>query len=165
MNYVKKARTFLEMAEITISGAWIDCGCGHGSYAEALAICGAHPVIAIDSRIPTLARILPPVLVCNSDCGFLPVKNESVSGFLYVNVLHYYKTPNFLIQEACRVLKDTGYLVIIEYNQSGSTAWNPYPLTADTLTHLLRTDFDLVKRTVVDTRYRPKHLVVGKKRR
>lgn len=164
MNYVKKALTFLKKSGITIAGAWIDCGCGYGYYAKALTLLGADPVIAVDSRMTTLTRITPPVLVCNSECGCLPVKNESVSGFLYVNVLHYYKNPYFLIEEACRVLKPSGYIIIIEYSLSFSTAWNPYPLTANVLETLLRPDFDHVKKILVDTGYRPKHLVTGKKR-
>lgn len=160
-HYVKKALRFLKKADITISGMWIDCGCGYGTYSEALAILGADPVIAIDYRMSKLPR-MDSVFPVAADCCHLPVKGGSVSGFLLVNVLHYYKRPHLLVQEAYRVLKKGGHLLVIEYSQCSPTAWDPYPLTAGDIEILLQR-FDIPRIMLVDTGYRPKHLVVGKK--
>lgn len=161
-HYVKKALKFLRKADISITGAWIDCGCGYGTYSKALALLGANPVIAIDSQISLLNYINLPVYTVAGDCGHLPVKDGSVSGFLYVNVLHYYKRPHSLIREAFRVLNHGGFLLIIEYKQYSSTAWDPYPLTLAEIKSLLQS-MDIVRTTLVDTGYRPKYLIVGKK--
>jgi SAM-dependent methyltransferase len=161
-TYVEKAFSFLKKASIEISGAWIDCGCGYGHYLKALALLGACPVIAVDSSITRLTGSGLPAFVVVGDCRCLPVKPGSVSGFLYVNVLHYYKFPHPLVEEAYRVLKNNGHIIIIEYDQPILAAWNPYPLTADNIEHLLkRSGFDPVKKSGVDLMYRPKHLVVG----
>lgn len=160
-HYVKKAYTFLTQSGIPIRGAWIDCGCGRGYYSKALHVLGASPVIAFDVRVKPLNF---PIFVCKGDCSNLPVKNCSVSGFLYANVLHYYRKPQSLLQEAHRVLNLNGYIVIVEYDQVTPTGWDPYPLTASQIETLLsRTHFGIVKKMLVDTAYRPKHLIVGKK--
>jgi len=162
--YVKKALSFLKKANLTISGTWVDCGCGSGNYAHALVHLGADPVIALDINISNLYRIPFPIMVVAGDCGRLPVKDGSGSGVLYVNVLHYYKQPHFLIQEAYNVLKRNGYILVIEYSQSFSTAWDPYPLTAAEMEALLKDfHFGVVKSTLLDVQYRPKYLIVGKK--
>jgi len=160
-HYVQKAYTFLKKSGVTISGVWIDCGCGRGYYSRALTLLGAALVIGIDVRMRSLNY---PIVACRSDCSHLPVKNCSVSGFLYVNVLHYYKKPQPLLQEAHRVLKKNGYIVIIEYDQSAPTGWDPYPLQLTHIEALLsRVHFDVVTNVLVDKKYRPKNVVVGKK--
>lgn len=161
-HYVKKALKFLRKADISVTGAWIDCGCGHGTYSKALALLGADPVIAIDSRISLLNSVEPPVCTIAGDCRHLPVRDGTISGFLYVNVLHYYKRPYPLIREALRTLRNGGFLLIIEYEQFSSTAWDPFPLTLVEIKTLIQ-GMDIVKTTLVDTGYRPKYLVVGKK--
>jgi len=161
-HYMRKASAFLQKTGITFSGTWIDCGCGYGYYSKALSLLGADPVIAIDVKI----RIFPEktILVCRGECGHLPVKNDSVSGFLYVNVLHYYRKPHSLLQEAHRALKDDGFLVTIEYDQVAPTGWDPYPLSIQDMEPLLLTSsFRIVRKFLVDTEYRPKHVVVARK--
>ena len=161
-HYVRKAYTFLKKSGITISGIWIDCGCGRGHYSRALTLLGAALVIGIDIRM--ISSLNYPILVLRGDCSHLPVKNCSVSGFLYVNVLHYYKKPQPLLQEAHRVLKKNGYIIVIEYDQSAPTGWDPYPLQLTHIEALLSmVHFDVVTNVLVDKKYRPKHLVVGKK--
>ena len=162
--YTRKALAFIREAGIPISGLWIDCGCGHGYYAQALNLLGANPVIAIDYHVRSLTRVNPPILVCGGDCQYLPVRNGCASGFLYVNVLHYYKDPFFLLGEAYRVLENGGHIIVIEYHQVTSTSWDPYPLSSTDLESLFkRINLKVVKTTVVDRGYRPKHLIVGKK--
>ena len=161
-TYVEKALSFLKKAALEISGAWIDCGCGYGYYSEALALLGAYPVIAADSSMTRLACSGLPVLAVVGDCGCLPVKPGTISGFLYVNVLHYYKFPHPLVREAYRALKNKGHIIIIEYDQPIPAAWDPYPLTADDIINLLKgSGFNPVKKCGLDLMYRPKHLVVG----
>ena len=161
-HYVQKAFAFLQKTGIVFSGAWIDCGCGYGYYSKALVLLGADPVIAIDVKMRMLLE--KPILVCRGECGHLSVKNDSVSGFLYVNVLHYYRRPHPLLREAYRALKNNGSLVTIEYDQVTPTGWDPYPLTLADMEPLLATSsFRIVEKFRVDTEYRPKHVVVAKK--
>ncbi len=163
-RYVKKALTFLTEAEVAITGAWLDCGCGYGYYARALTFLGADPVLAVDHDFSCLKYVKPPILVCSGDCRSLPVKDHFFAGLLYVNVLHSYENPHPLLEEGHRVLKRGGHLLIIEYQQSLPTAWDPYPLNAAKIETLLKkSTFQRVKTTLVDENYRPKYLVVGKK--
>jgi ubiquinone/menaquinone biosynthesis C-methylase UbiE len=79
-------------------------------------------------------------------------------------VLHYYRNPSPLVEEAARVLKPTGYIVVIEYDQSTSTPWDPYPLSPAVIEALFKdADLEPVKTLTVDRKYRPKHVVVGTK--
>ncbi|MBU7016877.1 MAG: methyltransferase domain-containing protein [Theionarchaea archaeon] len=164
MHHTRKALTFMREAGITISGLWVDCGCGHGYYAQALDLLGACPVIAIDYHIRSTVKVNMSIHVCRGDCHYLPIKDECASGFLYVNVLHYYKKPFLLIKEAYRVLEIGGHIIVIEYDQRTPTSWDPYPLSPTDIEALLKDiNFNPVKTTVVDRGYRPKHLIVGKK--
>ncbi len=161
MGYREKALTFLRKSEVPISGAWVDGGCGYGIYSEALTLLGAQPVICIDSILSRLPRTGSSV---NGDCRHLPVKSDSVSGFLYVNVLHSYKNPLSLVGEAHRILKKGGHLIIIEYKQRIPAPFNPYPLSSEEIETLLRSlNLQICLKTLVDTEYRPKHLIVGRK--
>lgn len=163
-RYVKKALTFLTEAEVAITGAWLDCGCGYGYYARALTLLGADLVLAVDHDFSCLKYVSSPILVCRGDCRSLPVKDHFFTGLLYVNVLHSYENPHPLLKEGHRVLKSGGHLLIIEYKQSTPTAWDPHPLNAVQLETLLKDiTFQRVKTTLVDENYRPKYLVVGKK--
>ncbi|MGD2246970.1 MAG: methyltransferase domain-containing protein [Candidatus Methanofastidiosia archaeon] len=162
--YVKKAVTFLNKADITISGTWVDCGCGRGVYSNALIILGADLVLAIDITIKSGFFLKKKILKIKGDCKNVPVKNKIVSGFIYVNVLHYHKDPGQLIKEAYRVLDSTGVIIIIEYKRQIPTPWNPHPLKTDEITHLLKAHgFSMFKTALVDTGYRPKQLVVAGK--
>ncbi len=164
MSYIRKALTFLKKAEIPFSGTWIDCGCGYGIYAEALAVLGADIVVAVDITFSRLTRIPSPILVVNSDCQCLSVKDDSVSGFLYINVLHYYNPVHPFIKEAYRVLKNNGYILIIEYYQRTATVWDPYPLTMNDLESVLNDyHFHVVTSAFVDAKYRPKQVVAARK--
>lgn len=164
MHYTRKALTFMREAGITISGLWVDCGCGHGYYAQALNLLGASPVIAIDYHVYSRVRVNKSIHVCRGDCHSLPLKDECASGFLYVNVLHYYKEPFSLIGEAYRVLENGGHIIVIEYDQRTSTSWDPYPLSSTDIRALFKDiNLTIVKMTIVDRGYRPKHLIAGKK--
>ncbi|MBU7033216.1 MAG: class I SAM-dependent methyltransferase [Theionarchaea archaeon] len=162
-SYHMKARVFLQQAQIPISGLWIDCGCGQGHYLEALLYLGADTVIGIDILISGLNRKSPGFYICG-DCRNLPLKDATGSGFLCVNVLHYCVEPLPLLEEACRVVESGGMLILIEYDQEKSTRWNPYPLSGHTLKLLLnKSGFSYVRTVRVDTQYRPKNLMIGKK--
>lgn len=160
---MKKAITFLKRGEIPIAGTWIDCGCGYGVYSEALTVLGADMVVAIDNTFSRLQHIRPPIQVVTGDCLHLPIKDGSVSGVLYSNVLHYYKNIHPFIKEAYRVLKNRGYTLFIEYYQRTATVWDPYPLTIHDLKAVLNNYFQIVTTGFVDTDYRPKQVVAAKK--
>ena len=162
MSYLKKALTFLKKGEIPITGIWIDCGCGYGVYTEALTVLGAHTVVAIDNTFSRLHHIPPPIQVVAGDCAHLPIKNSSVSGVLYSNVLHYYSSIHPFIKEAYRVLKNKGYILFIEYYQRTATVWDPYPLTINDLKAALNNYFQVITTGFVDTEYRPKQIVAAK---
>jgi ubiquinone/menaquinone biosynthesis C-methylase UbiE len=162
--YVKKAVTFLNKADIIISGTWVDCGCGRGVYSDALIILGADLVLAIDITMGSGFSLKKKCVKIKGDCRNIPVKNKTVSGFLYVNVLHYHKDPSQMIKEAYRVLDGTGCIIIIEYKKEVPTPWDPHPLKTDEITHLLKVHgFTIFKTALVDTGYRPKQLVVAGK--
>lgn len=162
-QYMKKAITFLEKAHIGISGIWVDCGCGKGVYSHALVMLGADLVLAIDTAIKQkFSSLNENVLPIKGNCKNIPVKNKIASGLAYVNVLHFYQNPYQMIKEAHRVLKSSGYIVIIEYKKQIPTSWNPHPLHTDEIIHLLRMyEFTIFETTLVDIGYRPKQLVVA----
>jgi ubiquinone/menaquinone biosynthesis C-methylase UbiE len=161
-SYVTKAIRFLEASGLRISGPWIDCGCGQGYYLEALSSLGAEPVVGIDIHYSYLEKI-PFFCICGR-CEQLPLKDTMGSGCLLVNVLHYFPHPQPIVEEAWRVLYPQGTIVIIEYDQSTPTSWNPYPLSVRLLTSLLTTcRFSGIYSIRVDKTYRPKHMVIGEK--
>ncbi|MBU7015154.1 MAG: class I SAM-dependent methyltransferase [Theionarchaea archaeon] len=160
MHYIKKAVSFLRASDITVRGAWVDCGCGHGVYSEALAFLGAAPVIGIDNAFHVLKTLPPDIRAVQGDCQCLPFKDEAVSGILYVNVLHYYPRIVTFVRESYRVLNSTGHLIVIEYCQKTPTSWDPFPLSARELVPILRQqNFNPVTTILVDTAYRPKQVI------
>jgi ubiquinone/menaquinone biosynthesis C-methylase UbiE len=160
MHYIEKAVSFLKASGTIISGAWIDCGCGYGVYCEALALLGAFPVIGIDINFPSLRTLPQDVLTVQGDCQYLPLKDETVSGVLYVNVLHYCPRITPFIRESYRVLNPMGHLIIIEYSQRTPTSWDPFPLSARELVPVLyQQGFKTVTTSLVDTGYRPKQVI------
>ncbi|MGC1122669.1 MAG: class I SAM-dependent methyltransferase [Candidatus Methanofastidiosia archaeon] len=163
-HYVEKAISFLKESGITISGAWIDCGCGHGVYSEALSLLGAAPVVGIDNNFRLLRALPSDTLAVQGDCQYLPIGDETVSGVLYVNVLHYYPKIIPFVRESYRVLNPMGYLIIIEYCQRTPTSWDPFPLSARELIPILyQQDFKTVITSLVDTGYRPKQVISAAK--
>jgi SAM-dependent methyltransferase len=100
------------------------------------------------------------------DCCDLPVRNCFVSGVLYVNVLHYYRNVHSFLEEAYRVLNCHGHILIIEYRQLAPTSWNPHPLSMNEAESVLEDcNFDIVTTAFIDTKYRPKYVIAGKKSR
>jgi ubiquinone/menaquinone biosynthesis C-methylase UbiE len=161
-SYVTKAIRFLKKSQVPISGSWIDCGCGQGYYLEALSNLGADLVVGMDIRWSYLEKI-PFFSICGN-CEHLPLKNSIMSGCLLVNVLHYFPHPRPVLKEAWRVLHTHGMILIIEYDQSTPTSWNPYPLPPHVMASLLFTSgFSILHSIEVDRTYRPKHMVIGKK--
>lgn len=159
-HYLEKAVSFLKASGTTISGAWVDCGCGRGVYCEALARLGASPVIGIDTRVEMLGALPKQSLAVNGNCQYLPFGDETVSGVLYVNVLHYYPRIISFVKESHRVLYPSGHLIIIEYCQKTPTSWDPFPLSARELVPILRQqNFNPVTTILVDTAYRPKQVI------
>jgi ubiquinone/menaquinone biosynthesis C-methylase UbiE len=162
IHYIDKAVSFLKASDTTISGTWVDCGCGYGVYCEALALLGAAPVIGIDINFGSLRTLPQDILTAQGDCQYLPLKNETVSGVLYVNVLHYYPRITPFIRESYRVLNPLGHLIIIEYSQRTPTSWDPFPLSPGELIPVLyQHGFKTVTTSLVDTGYRPKQVIAA----
>ena len=166
--YVEKATNFLKKTDVNFYGMWVDCGSGHGHYSVALKNLGADSVISIDKDYRKLKGMIRSfkgrkIFSCLGDCKKIPVRNDTADGSLMVNVLHYYKNPQDFIEEASRILKFNGKIVVIEYKQSHASPWNPHPLNSEMIEKLLKfSGFEIEKSMLVDRSYRPKHLTVGK---
>jgi ArsR family transcriptional regulator len=96
-----------------------DLGCGTGQVAELLAPFVAQ-VIAVDDSSAMLnaarKRLQPykNVSVRNGDLAKLPIDDQSLDAVLLFLVLHYAADPEGVIEEATRVLKSDGRLLIVD---------------------------------------------------
>lgn len=111
------AQALIAMADPT--WAVVDMGCGTGSAAELLAP-WVGSVIGID-REPAMLQAardrlkgVPCVEFIEADATDLPLKDDSADVVLIVLLLHHLTDPNAAINEAARILRPGGKVIVID---------------------------------------------------
>lgn len=102
-------------------GHLLDVGTGTGRMAAILGPTASH-VTALD-RSPEMLRIartrladvLPSAELVTGDFLSLPLADASVDTVVMHQVLHYASTPGAVIEEAVRVLRPSGHLLIVDF--------------------------------------------------
>ncbi|MHA2099759.1 MAG: methyltransferase domain-containing protein [Candidatus Kariarchaeaceae archaeon] len=114
------------------SGIWLDIGTGDGLFSK------------------LLSTILPNVTIIRSDISkhadygnlglksylqSLGIRENSLSGIICSQVLHYIETKNHsnIIDHLNSLLTESGSLLLIEYKINKSYSWIPYPVHINTL--------------------------------
>jgi ubiquinone/menaquinone biosynthesis C-methylase UbiE len=104
----------------TPPGITVDLGCGTGRVTRALAG-GGRAVIAVDrstTMLEVARRQVPPsdVVLLRGDVRQLPLRDRSVSSVVCSGVLHHVPAWREAVQEAARVLRPGGRLIVREPN-------------------------------------------------
>jgi SAM-dependent methyltransferase len=105
------------------TGAWLDCGCGDGSYASALLDAGAQSVLGIDSEQGRISRARerhadrPGLSFEVAGAEALPVADASLDGVLLNEVLEHLPDELRSLAEIRRVLRPGGHLVVMSPNR------------------------------------------------
>jgi ubiquinone/menaquinone biosynthesis C-methylase UbiE len=105
-------------------GELIELGCGAGLYTKVLAANASH-VMATDLSDEMLAvartqlKDLQNVTVGKADCEKTDFPDRRFGSVFMANLIHLIENPSTTLQEAYRVLKDGGLLLIVNYTGYG----------------------------------------------
>lgn len=91
----------------------LDVGGGTGRVARAL----DQSAVVVDASVPMLQQARDEGLpVLRADAATLPARDESVDAVVVADALHHVADPDAAIQEAARVLRSGGVLVIRDFD-------------------------------------------------
>jgi ubiquinone/menaquinone biosynthesis C-methylase UbiE len=91
-------------------------------------------VVAVDidkEKIATLREAVKTTNLTNIEAKVvgegkrLPLKNASADGVVLSMMLHHVDDPNFILSEARRILKDTGWLAVLELHKREDVEGHP----------------------------------------
>ena len=105
-------------------GELIELGCGAGFHTKVLAANASH-VMATDLSDEMLAvartqlKDLQNVTVAKADCEKTTFPDGKFGSVFMANLVHVIENPSATLQEAYRVLKDGGLLLIIDFTAYG----------------------------------------------
>ncbi len=112
-----------------------DIGAGEGRIAIPLAkFLYDGKVVAIDvdkEKIAALKETVKATKLTNVEAKSvgegkrLPLKNESVDGVVLSMMLHHVDDPKFIMSEARRILKDSGWLAVLELHKREDVEGHP----------------------------------------
>lgn len=125
------------------SQVWADLGSGKGLFTAALSsLLAPESVIhAIDKDASALSKIQ----VHRNDISLYRVEGDFVSnamelndldGVIMANSLHFVKDKLSFVTKLKKKLKQSGKLVLIEYDMDNANHWVPYPISFSSLTAL-----------------------------
>jgi ubiquinone/menaquinone biosynthesis C-methylase UbiE len=103
----------LEIANVVQpSSQVLDVGCGNGFIAHHLSALLQTPVVGLDVAESTTARIS----YHQFDGRHFPLADQSFDAVLFCYVLHHAQDAHLILNEARRVLRDGGLMIIYEDN-------------------------------------------------
>lgn len=104
-----------------LDGAWLDIGCGSGSYTALLAERGCRPAIGIDLALRQPLERVPGNTFGIASSDRLPFPSRQLDGVLLNEVLEHVANQDATLREVRRVLKPSGRLVLFSPNR-----WFPF---------------------------------------
>ncbi|HRK55783.1 MAG TPA: class I SAM-dependent methyltransferase [Cyclobacteriaceae bacterium] len=123
------------------TATWADLGCGAGTFTYAVAelLGDGSKVWAVDKLTQYLGAKRGEVeiefLQADIERQELPLK--ALDGIIIANTLHYIKDQADFLQHLRSYLKDTGKLILVEYDTERSNQWVPFPVTYEMAQALL----------------------------
>jgi ubiquinone/menaquinone biosynthesis C-methylase UbiE len=161
---LKKPRALLPGLLDHPEGIWVDAASGDGVFAEVLLELSRSTliVIGIDLRRSAVENFNHAVCHANTAIALQanlnsPLPIRPIDGILIANGLHFFdQSIQIRILDNCyRALKDSGSLVIVEYNTAESTGVVPFPIPIASIDGLIATcGFEPVNKTTrVDSTY------------
>ena len=105
-------------------GELIELGCGAGFYTKFLAANASH-VMATDLSDEMLAvartqlKDLQNVTVAKADCEKTDFPDGKFGSVFMANLVHVIENPSITLQEAYRILKDGGLLLVVDFTTYG----------------------------------------------
>jgi len=137
-----EARQLIEAAIPTKNTAtWADLGCGAGTFTYAVAdLLGDESKIwAVDKLTQHLGakRGVVAIEFLQADIEQQSLPLEALDGIIMANTLHYIKDQAGFLKNLRSYLKDTGQLILVEYDTVHSNQWVPFPVTFETAKTLL----------------------------
>ena len=122
-----------------IKQIWADLGCGSGVFTKALAnlLASGSIIYAIDKNKSALERIpqkIKDVLIEKLHGDFF--KGEipfNLDGIIMANSFHFVRNKSSFIKKIEKHLKETGEILIIEYDMDTPNPWVPFPISYQSL--------------------------------
>lgn len=118
-----------EVAKITELKNTLELGCGHGAFSKVISA-NATSVLATDYSAEMVAiatlklESYSNIKVQAQNCLDLKYKNESFDTVFMANLFHVIGEQELALNEAMRVLKPNGRLIILSYTTEGMTVKN-----------------------------------------
>lgn len=165
-----KAIEMLSGADFPVSEkqAWVDFGCGTGTFTLALAqlLAPNSTIAAVDKDRNSLSKIPEHVngITIEKKVGDFVDENDfslpELDGILMANSLHYVKHQAGFIDKASQFLKPDGCFLIVEYDTNLSSPWVPYPVDFTALKTLFEdAGFSFIQKlSDKPSRYNPSNL-------
>ena len=117
---------------------WADLGCGNGTFTNALAnlLGDSGKIYAVDKEqqelgIETGSKIEIEFVKLDFIHDELPF--SYVHGILMANAIHYVKDKPVFIEKIKKHLKNSGQMIIVEYDTVRQNRWIPYPISFENL--------------------------------
>ncbi len=111
----------IERIESYVAGAWLDFGCADGGYSGALLQAGASRVEGVDVEADRITearrRNLENATFRQLTDSGLPFPNNTFDGAFVNEVLEHVENEQTALSEIYRVLRDSGYVIVISPNR------------------------------------------------
>lgn len=123
------------------TATWADLGCGAGTFTYAVAdlLADGSKIWAIDKLNQYLAGNRGKVKIefLQADIEKQRLNIEKLDGIIIANTLHYIKDQIQFLEGLKLYVKDSGKLILVEYDTDRSNQWVPYPVTFEKAQGLL----------------------------
>ena len=114
---------------------WADLGCGSGTFTMALASClgSSDRIIAVDRDAGSMSGIpgdFNGVTIEKTPGDFAKIElPKDLDGIIMANSLHYISSKKSFLTRLRNSIRESGVLIIVEYDTSFPNPWVPFPIS------------------------------------